>query len=46
MRDPGSNPQEDTYVKPGFLLIALSLYIGDPEVILITGFVALQWVLH
>jgi hypothetical protein len=28
------------------LLWVLSRYIGDPDVILITGFVALQWVLH
>jgi hypothetical protein len=46
MRDPGSNPLGDTYVKPGFLLLALSRYIGDPDVIMITGFVTLQWVLH
>jgi hypothetical protein len=26
MRDPGSNPQGGTYVKPGFLLLALSRY--------------------
>jgi hypothetical protein len=30
----------------GILLLALSSYIGDPDVILITGFDALQWVLH
>jgi hypothetical protein len=26
MRDPGSNPQEGTNVKPGFLLLAFSHY--------------------
>jgi hypothetical protein len=30
----------------GMLLLALSRYIGEPDVILITGFIALQWVLH
>jgi hypothetical protein len=33
-------------VKPGFLLLALSRYIGDPNVIMITGFVARQWMLN
>ncbi len=32
-RDPGSNLQGGTFVKPGFLLLALSRYIGDPDVI-------------
>jgi hypothetical protein len=43
---PGFKSPGGTYVKPGFLLLVLSHYIGDPVVILITGFVALQWVLH
>jgi hypothetical protein len=38
MMDLGSNPQEGTYVKSEFLLLAVSHYIGDPDVILITGF--------
>ncbi len=33
MRDPGSIPRGGTYVKPGFLLLALSRYIGDPDMI-------------
>jgi hypothetical protein len=33
MRDPGSNPLGVTYVKPSILLLALSCYIGDPDVI-------------
>jgi hypothetical protein len=33
MRDPGSNPQGGTYVKPEYLLLALSRYISDPDVI-------------
>jgi hypothetical protein len=37
-----SNPQGGTYVKPGFLLLAFSRFIGNPNVILITGFIALQ----
>jgi hypothetical protein len=32
-RVTGSNPLEGTYVKPGILLLAMSRYIGDPDVI-------------
>jgi hypothetical protein len=30
---PGFNSQGGTYVKPGFILLGLSCYIGDPDVI-------------
>jgi hypothetical protein len=33
-RDPGSNPQGGTLCEAGILLLALSRYIGDPDVIL------------
>jgi hypothetical protein len=46
MRDPGSIPRGGYLYETGILLLALSCYIGDPDVIPITGFASLQWVLH
>ncbi len=43
---PGFKIQGGYLCETGILLWALSRYIGEPDVILITGFVAFQWVIH
>ncbi len=43
--DPGSNLR-GFLCETGTLLLALSRYIGDPDMILTLAFDALQWVLH
>ncbi len=43
---PGFKSLGGYLCETGIVLLALSCFVGDPDVILITGFVAFQWVLH